>query len=118
MAFSFTGCVNEGQPVPDSNFSEASKSSVPQQRQPYRPGSNKLHISELNARSVPPSRVTRNCSGLNWSRHSAGVFSIRESGFALPFRARLRTSFHLSMILFSDKNHNAIDAAIFVRYRF
>ncbi len=30
----FTGCVNEGHPVPDSNFSEASNSTVSQHLQP------------------------------------------------------------------------------------
>lgn len=33
MTFAATGCVNDGHPVPDSNFSEASKSTVSQQRQ-------------------------------------------------------------------------------------
>jgi hypothetical protein len=33
IALSATGCVNEGQPVPDSNFSEPSKRTVSQQTQ-------------------------------------------------------------------------------------
>src|ERR1700683_1014324 len=33
IALTFTGWVNDGHPVPDSNFSEASKRTVSQQRQ-------------------------------------------------------------------------------------
>lgn len=98
MTLAFTGCVKEGHPVPDSNFSDASNRTVPQQRQEYIPGSNRLHICELNARSVPASRVRCYSSGLNCFRHSASAFSSLRSGAGLPFFARLRTSGHFSIV--------------------
>jgi len=56
-AFGLIGCVNEGQPLPLSNFWLESKSKVPQQVQAYFPGSKRLHISEEKALSVPFSLV-------------------------------------------------------------
>src|SRR3954452_17278259 len=69
----FDRLCKHGHPLPDSNFSFDSKSRVPQHTHEYLPGSKRLHISELNGRSVPASRVTRYGSGLSWRRHSASV---------------------------------------------
>jgi hypothetical protein len=84
MTFAYMGCAKVGHPVPDSNFSGASNRTVPQQRQEYITGSNRLHICELKGRSVPASRVTWYSSGLNCLRHSASVFSTLRSGAGLP----------------------------------
>ena len=97
MALGLNGWVNEGQPVPDSNFSLESNSSVSQHTQAYRPGSNRLHIGELNARSVPFWRVTRYCSSVSWARHSSSVFLTARSGSGLPWLVKRITSIHLNM---------------------
>src|ERR1700680_3442284 len=98
MTFTLMGCVKDGQPVCDSNFSDASKRTVSQQRQEYIPGSKRLHISELKARSVPACRVTWYSSSLSCSRHSASVLTTLRSGAGLPLFAKIRTSCHLSII--------------------
>src|ERR1700681_1838689 len=100
MTFTLMGCVKDGQPVCDSNFSDESKRTVSQQRQEYIPGSKRLHISELKARSVPACRVTWYSSSLNCSRHSASVFTTLRPGAGLPLFAKFRTSCHLSIILY------------------
>lgn len=53
MTFAAIGCVNDGHPVPDSNFVVASNNSVPQHLHSYLPGSKIAHISELKGISVP-----------------------------------------------------------------
>src|ERR1035438_3091610 len=61
------------------------------------PGSNTLHIRELNARSVPAWRVTRYSSGLSCRRHYASLFTIFRSGVGFPSLARVRMSGHFSI---------------------
>src|SRR5271170_4066502 len=100
MTLSLMGCVKEGHPVWDSNFSDASKRTVSQHRQEYIPGSNRLHIAELKARSVPACRVTWYSSSLSCSRHSASVLTTLRSGAGLPLFAKFRTSGHLSITLY------------------
>src|SRR5581483_5716136 len=63
------------------------------------PGSNRLHIAELKARSVPAWRVTRYSSSLSSRRHSSSVFTTLRSGAGLPFFAKVKTSGHRSIPL-------------------
>src|SRR4029450_6642392 len=72
LSFS-TGCVNDGQPVPDSNLASEENSGVPQHTQRYMPSRWLSQYSPENARSVPFLRVTWNCSLVNCDFHSASV---------------------------------------------
>jgi hypothetical protein len=107
--------VKDGQPVPLSNFSTESNSSVLQHTQAYLPGSNKEHISELWALSVPFCRVILKASGLSISRHSFSVFSTLLGGFELLWFASLIISFQFIMVFgvgFNSKSNLRILKAI------
>jgi hypothetical protein len=68
------GSKKEGQPVPDSNFVSDRKSSAPQPAHRYTPGVWSSQYCPVKARSVPFSRRTRYCSGVNSVRQSASLF--------------------------------------------
>src|SRR5882757_2664140 len=71
----FTGVQKLGQPVPDSNFASDLNRGAPQPMQWYTPVSLLFQYLPVNAGSVPHCRVTRNCSGVSFSRHSSSVLT-------------------------------------------
>src|SRR5579864_7736692 len=70
------GAQKLGQPVPESNLVSDVNRGVPHPTQWYVPGSLVHQYFPVNARSVPASRVTWYCSGVNCVRHSASLFEI------------------------------------------
>src|SRR5690606_30385467 len=73
IASSEIGCVNEGQPVPDSNFTPDSKSGFPHAAQTYVPGSLVPTKHPDHGGSVPCCRRTRYSSGESRFRHSSSL---------------------------------------------
>src|ERR1700741_5385014 len=77
------GAQKLGQPVPESNLVSDVNRGVPHPTQWYVPGSFVFQYFPVNARSVPASRVTWYCSGVNCARHSASLLAT----FSLVFSA-------------------------------
>src|SRR5271157_2867601 len=83
--FRFTFCFaigsqKLGQPVPESNLVAEVKRAFLQHTQRKIPLACRSQYWPVKACSVPSLRVTSNCSGVNWARHSASVlttFSMR-----------------------------------------
>src|SRR5690606_39862296 len=73
IASSEIGCVNEGQPVPDSNFTPDSKSGFPHAAQTYVPGSLVPTKHPDHGGSVPCCRRTRYSSCESRFRHSSSL---------------------------------------------
>jgi hypothetical protein len=76
------GAQKLGQPVPESNLVSDVNRGVPHPTQWYVPGSLVFQYFPVNARSVPASRVTWYCSGVNCVRHSAALLEILGVVFA------------------------------------
>src|SRR3989344_6925793 len=69
------GSLNEGHPVPESNFSSDLKSSVPHPLHTYVPLSFVCTYSPLNGASVPFFRITAYSSDESFSSQSLSVIS-------------------------------------------
>src|SRR5450631_4321288 len=80
---SAAGWKKLGQPQPESNFESDRNNSCPQAAHLYTPGVVTPSYSPVNGRSVPFSRSTRYCSGVNSLRHSSSVFLIFSVMFIL-----------------------------------
>src|SRR5258708_2363531 len=64
---------NDGQPVPESNFASDANKGLPQATQRYMPSAVLWSNSPVNGASVPPSRNTAYCSGVNFSFQLSSV---------------------------------------------
>src|SRR5450755_3641081 len=80
---SAAGWKKLGQPHPASNFESDKNSSFPHAAHLYTPGVVTPSYSPVKGRSVPFSRSTRYCSGVNSLRHSSSVFLIFSVMFIL-----------------------------------
>jgi len=71
---SLLGFVKLGQPVPESNLSSDLKRCSLHAAHKKDPDFLRSNNGPTNGRSVPDSRRTKNCSGVNSLRHSSGLF--------------------------------------------
>jgi len=102
MTFAATACVNDGQPIPDSNFSEASKSTVSQ----AEAGIDSRLKQAAHLRTEGPFGACPAGYEILLIAQSLAPLGIRfddhRSGAGLPFLARFRMSGHFgSMVSFS-----------------
>src|SRR5271157_3090326 len=82
FTFSFAiGSQKLGQPVPESNLVAEVNRAFLQQTQRKIPLAWRSQYWPVKACSVPCLRVTLNCSGVSWARHSASVLTTFSTRF-------------------------------------